>query len=211
MGLKNWMYDNYFRLPEWVKKWLFPGYAWSNLLHRTDIVKIPGASPTEYHEYDWRLTAAVFELVSDFVESEERSPVVDWEATGPAALADWNSMKEIRDWWRTGRDRALQRHQRLLEFYSKWYAGQPEFGEPDERGMVAMTFTCSALPKTREEFDIAFDEDDWKVFDEFFADRSKVVEKSAIRNLVNELDDYVRVQDTRYLKMAIDVRERMWT
>lgn len=210
MSLRRWIYENAFRFPKWVRDWIVPGYAWSNMFHRTDIVRLPGKM-TEYHEYDWRMMTAIFTLVVDFVEEEERNHVVDWEGTGKDALEAWNSMKKIRNWWKSGRKRAISRWQRFLDFYHKWYVGEPDFSEPDENGMVSMTFTTGTLPKTFNEFEIALSNDDWDVVDEFFSDRRKIADKKAVKKLARELENFVYEQDTKYLKLAVDVRGRMWT
>jgi len=206
----GWLWRNEWRFPKWVRKWIFPAYGWRNLLHRTDLVRLPGPA-SEYHEYDWRMTAAVFTLVSEFVEHELEERVVDWEATGPAALDAWRSMREIRDWWRSGRERAIARAQRIREFWMRWYVGEPAFGTPDKRGMRELTFSEEVLPKTYDDFLCALGEDDWRVFDEFFADRSKIVDADAVRKVSEQTDDFVREQDDKYLRKAVDVRERMWT
>lgn len=210
MSLRRWIYENAFRFPKWVQDWIVPGYAWSNMLHRTDIVRLPGKM-TEYHEYDWRMMTAIFTLVVDFVEEEERNHIVDWEGTGKDALEAWNSMKKIRNWWKSGRKRAISRWQRFLDFYHKWYVGEPDFSGPDENGMVSMTFTTGTLPKTFNEFEIALSNDDWDVVDEFFSDRRKIADKKAVKKLARELENFVYEQDTKYLKLAVDVRGRMWT
>ena len=77
--------------------------------------------------------------------------------------------------------------------------------------MVSMTFTTGTLPKTFNEFEIALSNDDWDVVDEFFSDRRKIADKKAVKKLARELENFVYEQDTKYLKLAVDVRGRMWT
>ena len=100
--LDLWLYNKSWRWPQWIQKWIYPAYGWSNLRHRSDIVVLDGnRGASEWHEYDWRLASAVFTVVSEFVDQEEKDRIIDWEYNEYYSNI-WKQLVEIRDWWDHG-------------------------------------------------------------------------------------------------------------
>lgn len=212
--VSEWMTIKWYQICDFFKYWIYPGHCLRNLLFRRyDRVKIPQVKPWEYCEPCESIKFAVFELVCNFIDGEERDPIVEWYGEYGKKLDDKYVMdigKEIRKWWRTDRSLMEKRNSEFLDFYCRWSIGKMVFGPLNEQGLGQITFDREACPKTQEECTVIPDED-WKKFDAVCDDRSKMIDQDFMRDLMNKLETELYEQDQHYLHLAIDIRDYLWT
>lgn len=205
-----------FYVCEFFKNWIYPAYYLKNILFRRyDRVKMPSIRPWEYSDTCERLKCAVFELVCEFVDLEERHQTVQWYGEyGHKVDGEYvmDIAKDIRDWWRRRRALEEAKYYDFQTFYCKWVIGKMRFCKADdETGYGRVVFDESELPKSVEDYLKTVPEDEWRMFDAVCDDRSKIMDKNYMRDLCNKLELGLDDEDDKYLHKAISIRQSLWT
>lgn len=213
---RDWLDAAWYRISDFFKSWIYPGYYMRNLLFRRyDRVKLPQVKPYEYAEPAERIKYAVFEMVCDFVDSEEKHPVVEWYGEYGHKIDGEYVMdiaKGIREWWRVTRDAEERKYYDFLNFYATWVIGKMRFHKIDEKtGVGNITFDKSHLPKFFEKYLEVISEDEWAKFDAVCGDRRKIMDEAFMRELCDRLETGLGDTDDKYLHDAIKIRQYLWT
>ena len=210
---------------------MYPAYYLRNLLiHRYDLVRLPGLKPQEYSDCLERMFRANMALITEFVEKEKPEEHVVWYDDGKGFsgprygippntrlyLPEYEGryimdiIKEIYNWYHKDFPSLLADNNALLDFWCRLYVGElTDDGIPDEHGLITCKFDRSSCPKTLEEIK-ALPDVNWKIIEKYLHE-DEYLDKDTVRTRHMDLESRIFHEKQKYLHLCIEVRPYLWT
>jgi hypothetical protein len=117
-------------------------------------------------------------------------------------------IKEIYNYWKVIYPKQEECKDYLLSYWAKYLAGEM-IDKPCEDGLYEVLFDKSNTVKTKEEL---YNLDlDWNKLDYVVDDREKLLDSVYVRNRISELETEIYEDCQKYLHLAIEVRQYLWT
>ena len=230
--MQNWIHRIFWRVRDFFDSWIYPAHRLQNyFIHRYDTVRMPQLERSRYYEVEERMYHAVMELVRYYYEEcqkqfnwrddldEEGNLAVEGPRYGARSdkclFPEYKDkyiidiIAEIHDWYTRGYDQFMKAYE-----YGGWKLAQ-------HRNIIARDLkrirkecrhnTELSVDQLEREYLNGYDVP-LEILDKYLdGDRRNIVDK-AFMNAVKEriLEDIERNKQ-KYLHLAIEVREHLWT
>lgn len=220
----------WYRFTNFIEYWIYPGYFLKNLLfNRYDTIKIPQVKSYEYVDKTYLMLCANMQIIVDFIEKENAEEYICWytDEDGnelghkygenlkqkiyfPEYKDKWvmDIIKEIYDYWKVIYPKQEECKDYLLSYWAKYLVGEM-IDKPCEDGLYEVLFDKSNTVKTKDEL---YNLDlDWNKLDYVVDNREKLLDSDYVRNRISELETEIYEDCQKYLHLAIEVRQYLWT
>lgn len=220
-----------FQIAAFVKNWIFPAYHLRNLLiHRYDLVRLPGLKPQEYCDCLERMFRANMALITEFMEKEKPEEHVLWYDDGKGFsgprygipkntrlyLPEYEGhyvmdiIKEIYNWFRNEYPALLADNDALLDFWCRVHVGEfKDDGVPDENNLIPCEFDKSGCPTTLSGIK-ALPNVNWRAIEKYL-NEDEYLDESIVRSRHTDLESRIFHEKQKYLHLCIEVRPFLWT
>lgn len=222
-NIREFFEDIWYRLSDFFKNWIWPGYYINNIFwKRYDLIRLPQLNKWEYSDVVERMFLGVMNLVTFFVDNEKPEEHVLWykdeegndvghkygeDPNEPIIFPEYKGMyimdliKIIYNWYNNDYKQETNECDYLLNFWYN-YCCDKTIG-PDG-------FVEKNLPTSLEFFN---DKDiNWEIMDKFLdGNRENIFIKDFIHNKHKEFEFKIECEKQKYLHLAIEVRNYLWT
>lgn len=221
--MKETLFDKFLDMIYWYQislffeNWIYPAYYLRNLLfHRYDRIKVPQVKPYEYVDISYLMLYTNMELIVKFIEKENPEKHICWytdEESGeelghkygecknyeimfPEYKDKWimDIIKEIYHFWKVEYPEYLKHDKYLLNFWHEYFC---TFGIDDEKTIATSMNDFS-------------ENVDWSIIEKYL-DKSKLFEQNYVLNKHRDLKIEMEKRCQKYLHLAIDIRQYLWT
>lgn len=219
---------------DFAEEWLYPAYSLRHFFFRRyDIVKMPQLKRTCFYETNVRMYYAVMELVKEFYEKSGWENFTWYDETDEDGNITCNAIrygtdsetclfpeykgkyvidivKEIYDWHTQG----MERLEKAME-----YASSPKINACRSammQNLRQIKKECRQHPSLSEKKLVkeCFDNYnlEWDLLDRYLeGDRKNVMDKEFMKKIPERIRQEIKDNMQKYLHLAIEVRECLWT
>ena len=231
--MQNWIHHFFWRVGDFFKSWIYPARRLQNFfIHRYDIVRMPQLERSRYYDVKTRMYHAVMELVRYYYEEcqkqfnwrddfDEEGNLVD-EGPRYGACSDEclfpeykgkyiiDIIKEIHDWYIGGMDQFVKAYE-----YAR-YNGIAPHRNIIARDLKRIRKEC----RHNKEFSVDQLEREYlsrydvplEILDKYLdGDRRNIVDKVYMNDVADKIFADTMSNMQKYLHLAIEVREHIWT
>ena len=230
--MQNWIHRFSWRVRDFFESWIYPAHRLQNyFIHRYDTVRMPRLERSRYYEVNTRMYYAVMELVRYYYEEcqqqfnwrddfdEEGNLAVEGPRYG--AGSDENLfpeykgkyiidiIKEIHDWYTRGYDQFMKAYE-----YAGWKLAP-------HRNIIARDLK-RIRKECRHNKELSVDQLEreylngygvpLEILDKYLdGDRRNIVDKAFMSVVKDRIREDIERNKQKYLHLAIEVREHLWT